>query len=74
MALALLPLMAEAIALALCLGLWLKLHVFMSIAGALILAAVCPALTGATMYEWQQCRLATREGILCPIVSPELCH
>jgi len=62
LALALLPLIAEAIALGLCLGLWLKLHVFMAIAGAIILAAVCPALTGAAMHEWQQCRLGTRKG------------
>jgi len=62
LALALLPLIAEAIALGLCLGLWLKLHVFMAIAGAIILAGVCPALTGAAMHEWQRCRLGTRKG------------
>ena len=62
LALALLPLIAEAIALGLCLGLWLKLHAFMAIAGAIILAGVCPALTGAAMHEWQLCRLGTREG------------
>ena len=60
--LALLPLIAEAIVLGLCLGLWLKLHVFMAIGGAIILAAVCPAVTGVTMHEWQRCRLGTRSG------------
>ena len=67
LALALLPLLAEAIALGLCLGLWLKLHVFMAIAGAIILATVCPAVTGATMHEWQRCRLGTRSGA---VLSP----
>ena len=62
LALALLPLIAEAIALGLCLGLLLKLHVFMAIAGAVILAGVCPALLGAAMHEWQGCRLGTRKG------------
>ncbi|DBA85759.1 TPA: hypothetical protein ACH3X1_005319 [Trebouxia sp. C0004] len=69
LALALLPLIAEAIALGLCLGLWLKLHVFMATAGAIILAAVCPALTGAAMHEWQRCRLGTRKGISMWLVS-----
>lgn len=62
LALALLPSIAEAIALGLCLGLWLKLHVFMAIAGAIILTGVCSALTGAAMHEWQRCRLGTRKG------------
>lgn len=62
LALALLPLTAEAVALGLCLGLWLKLHVFMAIAGAMILAAVCPVITGAAMHAWQGCRLGTRKG------------
>lgn len=64
LALAVLPLVAESIALGLCLGLWLKLHVFIAVAGALILSAVCPALTGATMHEWQQARLGIRQGML----------
>ena len=62
LALAFLPLIAEGVALGLCLGLWLKLHVFMAIAGAIILAGVCPALTGVAMHEWQRCRLGTRKG------------
>lgn len=75
LALALLPLLAEAIALGLCLGLWLKLHVFMAIAGAIILATVCPAVTGATMHEWQRCRLGTRTGaVLSPSRSLLLPH
>ncbi|KAL0039470.1 hypothetical protein WJX79_009541 [Trebouxia sp. C0005] len=69
LALALLPLTAEAVALGLCLGLWLKLHVFMAIAGAMILAAVCPVITGAAMHAWQGCRLGTRKGIPMWLVS-----
>lgn len=61
-ALALLPLLAEAVALGLCLGLWLKLDVFMAVAGALILSAVCPALVGVITQQWQCSRLGTRKG------------
>lgn len=64
LALALAPLLAEAVAVGLCLGLWLNMNVFMALAGALILAAVCPALDGATMHEWSQGRLGTRKGIV----------
>ena len=62
-AMALLPLMFEAVALALCLGLWLKMNVFMALTGALILTAVCPAVIGATMHEWQSSRLGTQRGL-----------
>ena len=63
LALALVPLVLEAVVLGVCLGWWLKLPVFLAIAGALILAAVCPALTGTTMSEWQQARLSITKGI-----------
>ena len=62
MALALLPLLAEAVALGLCLGLWLKLNVFMAAVGGLVLAAVCPAFIGVITQEWQHSRLGTRKG------------
>lgn len=61
-ALALLPLLAEAVALGLCLGVWLKLNIFMAMSGAVILAAVCPALIGVITQQWQYSRLGTRKG------------
>ena len=63
MVLVLLPLAAEATALGLCLGLWLKMNVFMALAAALILSAVCPAVIGVTMHEWQLSRLGTATGV-----------
>ena len=61
--LAALPALLEATAVGLCLGLWLKLNVFMAIAGGLILAPVCPALLHATMNSWQQCGLGISTGV-----------
>ena len=62
MALALLPQLAEATVLGLCLGLWLHLNVFMAVLGALILATVCPALIGVITQQWHCSRLGTRKG------------
>ena len=64
MALALLPQLAEAVALGLCLGLWLHLNVFMAVSGAMILATVCPALIGVITQQWHCSRLGTRKGTL----------
>ena len=74
LALALLPLVAEAAALGLCLGLWLKMNVFMAFAGALVLAAVCPALVGVTMHEWNQGRLGTRQGTVSKHAGSFMCE
>lgn len=57
------PAVAEAAAVGLCLGLWLNLNVFMAIAGALVLAPVCPALLHATMETWQGCGLGVGKGV-----------
>lgn len=62
-ALALLPQLAEAVVLGLCLGLWLHLNVFMAVSGALILATVCPALIGVITQQWHSSRLGTRKGM-----------